>query len=290
MKALLCGLLSLSALTGLQAATAYEALRVVGKVKGDATLDQVVEVRGTKGAPIPRYWKVIVLDAKGRGGIRELDVHGNSIAEERPAENGDAAPMNMNALNLDSDGAHTVAEREAKRAGFAYDYVNYSLRGGSQGGSPVWELRLVDERNGSAAVLTVGADSGKLIATQGLEKGTAPVPRVAENRRPPVVAEDEEGVEMIPGEEDEEIYIEERRIEERRREPEEVDRHGNKVTRFFDRAGRHIGGAFQRFGDKLDRAFGSPPPRRTQRRTAPPPPTRQRQSDNNGTEYYRPRD
>jgi hypothetical protein len=71
-----------------------------------------------------------------------------------------------------------------------------------------------------------------------------------------------------------------------------VDRFGNRVVRFADRAGRHIGGAFQRFGDKLNRAFsGSPEPRRVDRRATPPPPSSPRvRKDANGTEYYRPRD
>ena len=122
MKALLCGLFSLSALAGLQAATAYEALRVVGKVKGDAMLDRVVEVRATKGAPVPGIWKVVVTDPQSRGGVREFDVKGASLAGERTPPTGpNSQLMNMNQLNLDSDGAYTVAEREAKKSGFAYD-------------------------------------------------------------------------------------------------------------------------------------------------------------------------
>ena len=145
MKTFLCGLLSLSALAGASATTAYEALRVIGKQKGDALLDRVIEVRGTKGAPQPGTWKVVVLDDKAPNGTREFDVRGAALGGERtPQPLGSSRPMNMNQLNLDSDGAHTVAEREAKKSGFAYDHVNYILHGATGGGSPVWELRLVD--------------------------------------------------------------------------------------------------------------------------------------------------
>lgn len=295
MKTLLCGLLTVVALHGASAATAYEALRVVGKAKGDPVLDRVIEVRASKGAPHPRTWKVAVLDDRANGGAREYDVQGTSLSGERPAQAaGAGTPMNMNQLNLDSDGAHTVAEREARKAGFAYDYVNYILRGGPAAASPVWELRLVDDQNGNTAVLTLAADTGKLLAAEGLNKGSAPVPKIVENRRRPAP---EDAVAMSEEEEEELARMEERRrIEERRRrdreedeeEHDEVDKPGNKVTRFFDRAGRHIGGAFQKFGNKLDRTFGNPPPRRVQPRRSSPPSRVTR--DANGTEYYRPRD
>jgi hypothetical protein len=290
MKALLCSLISLSAITGVQAATAYEALRVVGKSKGDSMLDRVVEVRGVKGAPQPRTWKVVVADQGAPNGVREFDVQGTGISGERtPPASAIGPSMNMNQLNLDSDGAHTVAEREARKKGYAYDHVSYALRP-ADSGAPVWELRLVDEQVGNVAILSVAADTGKLLGANGLDRGTAPAARVVEKRRngPPPVADDGEVIveEMPP-------VDRRRRVEVRRDddEEEEVDKPGNKLTRFADRAGRHIGGAFQKFGDKLERAFGggSPPPRRVEtRRTAPPPPRSTR--DANGTEYYRPRD
>lgn len=290
MKSLLCGLLSLSALAGLHAGTAYEALRVIGKQRGDAALDRVVEVRGSKGVSQPRTWKVVVLDKLSETGVREFDVQGTSVSGERsPQSDSGGETMNMGQLNLDSDGAHTVAEREAKKGGFAYDHVNYSLRSGAQGGSPVWEVRLVDEQNGNVATLSMAADTGKLLRTEGLNKGSAPQPRVAENRRS--VAR-EEIVEEPMDEERVEVRrrVEERRVEERERERDYDDGRGpvDKVTGFFDRAGRHIGGAFQRFGTKVERTFGSPPPRRVVRRSAPAPVRSSR--DSGGTEYYRPRD
>ena len=292
MKTLLGGLVSLSAVAGAFAATgtAYEALRVIEKSRGASVIDRVIEVRGAKGAPQPRTWKVVVLDEKTPGGVREFDVQGTAISAERtPQAAGSGEPMNMSQLNLDSDGAHTVAEREAKKNGFAYDHASYLLHSGGKGGVPIWEIRLVDEQNENVAVMTMGAETGKLLTTNGLNRGSAPVPKVAQNR--PRLDDDEE---MSLEEEEELARMEERRRTETRRgrdgEIIEVDRFGNRVVRFADRAGRHIGGAFQRFGDKINRAFtGSPAPRRVERRSTTPPPSRVRR-DANGTEYYRPRD
>ena len=291
MKTLLCGLLSLAAFAAASAATAYDALRVVEKARGATAMDRVIQVRGAKGAPQPKTWRVVVLDDKAPAGVREFDVQGTAISSERtpqPAAGGE--PMNMSQLNLDSDGAYTVAEREAKKSGFAYDHVTYLLHASGKGGAPVWEIRLVDEQNENVAVLTMGAETGKMISSSGLDRGSAPVPKVAENRRARVE-------EDLSEEEEEEIarMEERRRVDPRRGNDDDevvvVDRFGNRVVRFADRAGRHIGGAFQKFGDKLNRAFsGSPSPRRVERRATPPPQPSRTRRDANGTEYYRPRD
>lgn len=293
MKTFLCALLSLSALAGASAATAYEALRVVGKQKGDALLDRIVEVRGAKGVPQPASWKIVVADSKGSNGAREYEVKGSAIGGEHAQQNaGTGSSLNMNQLNLDSDGAHTVAEREAKKSGFAYDYVNYVLHPGTS--APVWEVRLVDEQNGNTAVLTMAADTGKLIKTEGLNRGSAPVAKVADNHK----GQHEPYAPETPDYHPDDHRVDARRVDDGRvddrtnedRRAQQVNKPGNKVTQFFDRAGRHIGNAFERFGESVNRTFtGNPPARRTERR-APAPTPAPSNRDANGTEYYRPRD
>ena len=150
-----------------RAATAYEALQTLGKQKGETLLDNVTEVRGDKGAPEPRTWKITVKNTGGRAGGKEYSVQGRQLAGERAAR-ADGAPMNMNQLSLDSDGAHTVAEREAKKTAFAYDHASYLLHAGSKAGSPVWEVRLTDEQSGNTALLNITATTGKVLSTEGL--------------------------------------------------------------------------------------------------------------------------
>jgi hypothetical protein len=157
-----------------RAITAYEALRVLGKQKSETLLDNVTEVRGEHGAPQPHVWKIIVKDAAARGGAKEFSVQGSKLAGEQAARAG-GAPMNMGQLNLDSDGAHTVAEREAKKVAFAYDHVSYTLRAGSKGGSPVWEIRLADEQSGETASLNIAATTGNVLSTDGLVNHRKPV-------------------------------------------------------------------------------------------------------------------
>lgn len=257
------------------ATSAYEALRAVGKERGDALLDKVIEVRGIKGAPEPATWRIVVADAAARGGVREFDVRGGKVVGERtPVDAPTGRALNLNQLNLDSDGAHTVAERESKKTAFAYDHVDYSLRAGTGGGTPVWEVRLVDDREGNVATLSIGAESGKVLDASGLDgsrRARTEDTAAARRTRPPEPVKRNE-----PRRED-------------REEEEEVDKPGTKVSRFAERAGRNIGGAFQKFGDKLNRAFTGEPKKPTPRPQPAPVPSRTYR-DRNGTEFYRPRD
>ena len=76
-----------------RATTAYEALRILGKQRGEAILDKVTEVRGERGAPQPREWKIIVKDSAARSGVKEFDVQGaRLLGEKSPAARATGAP------------------------------------------------------------------------------------------------------------------------------------------------------------------------------------------------------
>src|SRR6266436_927294 len=66
-------------------ATAYEALRVVGREFGRDAVHQIVSITGTKGDPQPEKWKIIVEDPQG-GGVREVEVANGNIASDGTAE------------------------------------------------------------------------------------------------------------------------------------------------------------------------------------------------------------
>src|SRR4051794_33765641 len=55
-------------------ATAYEALRVVGRQFGRGVLSHIVSITGVKGEPQPEKWKIILEDTGARGGVRELEI------------------------------------------------------------------------------------------------------------------------------------------------------------------------------------------------------------------------
>ncbi len=157
-----------------RAATAYEALRILGEKKGEAFLDNTTEMRGENGAPEPKVWKITVKSAAGSTSGKIFSVQGKQLAGDRAARS-DGSALNMSQLSLDSDGAHTVAEREAKKTAFAYDHANYWLHAGSKSGAPVWEVRLTDEQSGNTATVNISATTGKVLSIDGLTARRRPI-------------------------------------------------------------------------------------------------------------------
>ena len=129
--------------------TAYSALRVLGKRDGQDVLNRVVEVRGHDGTPQPSVWKIILEDPRARGGVREVEVQRGKIVSERtPTSHGLGGSMNFNQLNLDSEGAFTIADQEAQKANVIFSTVDYVLKSGTNGGPPLWDLELSDGKTG----------------------------------------------------------------------------------------------------------------------------------------------
>ncbi len=250
--------LLLSPLAGRAVDTAYNALRVVGKKNGAETLNHVAELRGRGGVPAPAVWRIVLSDAQARGGVRELEVQGGRIISERaPTGRNLGAPMNFNALNLDSEGAFTIANDEAKKAGVAFERVDYLLRSGTGGGAPVWELQLLRREGARVATVQIAADSGTILREEGLTaRGGRPYPRV--EPRPPV--SDRDYVPRPPEDrriEDRE-YVD-RRYDDRRydeRDERDEERVGNRerirdVPSLFRRARQH----FERRGVQIRNFF-----------------------------------
>lgn len=144
--------------------TAYSALRVLGKRDGQEVLNHVVELRGRDGTPQPATWKILIDDPRARGGVRELEVqHGKIVSERTPTSHAMNSPMNFNQLNLDSEGAFTIANQEAQKTSVPFDHIDYLLKAGTGGGAPVWQLELFDGKNGRVASMDVAADSGSIL-------------------------------------------------------------------------------------------------------------------------------
>ena len=151
--------------------SAYKALRVAGG--GDqALLNHVIEVKGVKGDPQPPVWKIVVDDPNARGGVRELEVSGGKIiSEHTPVRNyaGSSAgvAMDFKRLNLDSEGAFTIANQEASKRNTGFDSIDYVLRGDDQTNAPVWVLRLLDTKEVNVGTIYISADNGAVIRIEG---------------------------------------------------------------------------------------------------------------------------
>jgi hypothetical protein len=173
MKIALCSVFALCAPLPLLASpdSAYQALRAVGTSRGEDSLKQVIEVVGHGGVPQPMVWRVVLNDPAARGGVRELDVaHGKIIAEHTPvnAYSGSAAGavIDFHKLNLDSSGAFTVTEKEARKAHIGFDSVDYVLRtGDGPDANPVWVIHIMDTDRHSIGDMSVAADTGAIVSS-----------------------------------------------------------------------------------------------------------------------------
>jgi hypothetical protein len=164
---------------------AYDALRSVGRTKGDALLANLVEMRGVDGDPQPRRWTLSFKDDTARGGIREFVVSSTGIDSERtplrPAAAG-AAAMAAPALKLNSTGAFDAANREAARSKIAFSSANYELR--DRSGRPVWRVQLFEAGGSEVGNIEFSARDGTIVSPL---RATATVagPAVAEAGAPP---------------------------------------------------------------------------------------------------------
>ncbi|MEQ1861315.1 MAG: hypothetical protein ABMA13_15440 [Chthoniobacteraceae bacterium] len=147
--------------------TAYKALRVLGKQQGEKTLNRVVELRGRSGAPQPQVWKIIASDPTARGGLIEVEVQRGRIISQRTPTGRSSATMDLNQLNLDSDGAFTIADQELRKEGIPFDRIDYLLRSSAQQQPPTWQLELFDRGN-KVATFRIAADTGTVIDRQRL--------------------------------------------------------------------------------------------------------------------------
>lgn len=148
--------------------TAYEALRIAEKERGNVILKRVIEMRGLDGAPVPEVWHVALDDPLARGGVRVIDVKGNQVVGESTpvsgyTSSGETSIIKLTDLNLDSSGVFTVAEKAATENRVAFDRINYSLRLSGPGGKPVWYLALIDAMNAQVGTLEVAADTGTIV-------------------------------------------------------------------------------------------------------------------------------
>ena len=247
-----------------RAATAYEALRVLGEKKGEAFLDNTTEMRGDKGAPEPKSWRITVKSAAASVSGKTYTVQGKQLAGDR-AGRAEGASLNMSQLSLDSDGAHTVAEREAKKTSFAYDHASYWLHSGSKSGAPVWEVRLIDEQSGNIGTVNISATTGKVLSTDGLSARRRPVAAGPVEETAPVPAPaPEPRYHPLPDERPTKSRGATSGIRQASDDTNEfLEKAGNRVGNHMTRRGRQIGDFFHNLftGDRRDTAgpHGSQP-------------------------------
>ncbi len=154
--------------------TAYTALRFVGTLRGEEALKQVLSVSGEAGNPQPGMWTVVLDDPAARGGVRELQIVSNQVASERTPVSSEFAGgkvIDLNELNVDSDGAYQVAQEEAKKNGTGVAKANYRLSVDPDTGKPAWVVHLLDSQQQEVGIVKVAADNGTLLSSSNWVSG-----------------------------------------------------------------------------------------------------------------------
>jgi len=145
---------------------AYEALRTVGRTKGDNWLGRLVELRGADGDPQPARWLLTFRDENARGGVREFAVTSQGVVSERtPVRAPDAAGatvMSARSLNLDSTGAFAAANKQAAATKVGFSSLDYTLQ--NRNGAPVWVVRLFDSSSLEVGKVEISAKDGAIIS------------------------------------------------------------------------------------------------------------------------------
>lgn len=145
--------------------SAYEALRSVGREKGDGVLARLVELRGADGNPQPQQWTLVFSDAAARGGTREFVVSSKGVIGERsPLQSGGSTAggaIAASALKLDSTGAFDAANRQAAKARVGFQSINYQLN--NRRNAPVWCVRLFDVEGAEVGMMEISAKDASVV-------------------------------------------------------------------------------------------------------------------------------
>lgn len=144
-------------------ATAYTALRSMGKSLGADTLNHVVEVTGRGGTPQPSTWRIVITE--GSRGTREVKVSGARVVSQKVSSQGSSLkPIRLEDLNLDSSGAFEAANTQARKSHVPFTALDYSLRVSDASNKPVWDLELLNEGGAHVSSVHLAANDGKLLS------------------------------------------------------------------------------------------------------------------------------
>jgi len=145
--------------------SADEALRTVGRERGEPWMERLLVAVGTEGSPQPAQWALSFQDAAARGGVREFVVSSRGVtAESTPVVPSGVKPgsvLSVKNIKVDSTGAFATANREAARARLGFDSLNYRLR--DRNGTPVWRVALFDRGGVEVGWLDVSARDASVV-------------------------------------------------------------------------------------------------------------------------------
>ena len=149
--------------------------------KGADSSARLIEVTGERGEPQPQEWKVILSDPAARGGIREIVASGDVIVSQRtPVKGytgvGSEPSIALARLNVDSDRAFEIANKQAVARRIGFSWVDYTLRANADGGAPMWILRLQNNMGSKVGVVQISAENGSVVVPLEVSEPPSPEP------------------------------------------------------------------------------------------------------------------
>jgi hypothetical protein len=161
--------------------TAYSALKTAQRDTDRSA--SLIEVTGERGEPQPQEWKVVFSDPSARGGIREVVASGDVIVSQRTPVKGytgvGAEPtIALTRLNVDSDRAFEIANKQAVAKRIGFSWVDYTLRANDVGGAPMWVLRLYNNMGLNVGAIEISAEDGSVMMPLQARQPPPPTERV----------------------------------------------------------------------------------------------------------------
>lgn len=175
---------------GPQPATAMEAVAAFKAATGVTRLTNVVEIRGTGGAPTPAVWTVVVHDAASPTRLSEYSVRGSRVEDRRPCQlyypkRVPEGYFDYGKVTVDSAAAFRAADREAGIARIGFDFIDYRLRCREFSDDPIWDVTMRTADGVALGTVSISNKTGKVLRAVWTRPGPRGALAVAEDSAEP---------------------------------------------------------------------------------------------------------
>ena len=172
---------------GPQPATAMEAVAAFKAATGVTRLTNVVEIRGTGGAPTPAVWTVVVHDPASPTRLSEYSVRGPRVEDRRPCQlyypkRVPEGYFDYGKVAVDSAAAFRAADREA---GIGIDLIDYRLRCREFSDDPIWDVTMRTADGVALGTVSISNKTGKVLRAVWTRPGPRGALAVAEDSAEP---------------------------------------------------------------------------------------------------------
>ena len=173
-----------------QAASAMEAASTFRAITGITRLNQVVELRGTRGAPTPAIWTIVVHDPASPTRLSEFSIRGPRVDDPKPSKDfyPARAPegyFDFAKVTVDSRAAFRAADREAGIARIGFDFIDYRLRCREFSDDPIWDLTLRTSDGVALGTISISNKTGRVLRAVWMRPGPRGALAIAEDSAEP---------------------------------------------------------------------------------------------------------